>query len=150
MSNFDLPQQCGLLLQLKTPNGEIVSIVWSFECRHARPLCRRPLILHQKLASLKHYHISERNMATKEVSVEDDPNLLTRRCSQLVFVHNSFLRKNLGLRVYKVDLVEELKPDSHPKHHWFGEQSPKKTNPQGLTLCNCSHQRSDLKNMWFQ
>ncbi|CAK1602462.1 unnamed protein product [Parnassius mnemosyne] len=60
---------------------------------------------------------TEGNIAGVARSVEEDAEMSIRRRSQLVGLCPSttwkILRKDLGLRAYKIQLVQELKPNDH-------------------------------------
>lgn len=68
---------------------------------------------------------TEENIASVSASVNDDPNLSIRRRSQQVGLCFSttwkILRKDLGLKAYKIQLAQELKPGDLPQRRIFGE-----------------------------
>lgn len=70
-----------------------------------------------------------------EQSIEEDPNESIRhRAQQLELCPSTLwkiLRKDLGLRAYKIQLVQELKPNDHRARRTFGEwaQNEMATDP---------------------
>ncbi|GFV39287.1 DUF4817 domain-containing protein [Trichonephila clavipes] len=68
---------------------------------------------------------TEEAIATVERSIEEDPNeSISHRAQELDLCPSTLwkiLRKNLGLRVYKIQLVQELKPNDHQARRRFVE-----------------------------
>lgn len=64
-------------------------------------------------------------VAAMNESVTEDPNLSIRRRAQEMNLCPSttwkILRKDLGLREYKIQLVHKLEPDDHPRRRAFAE-----------------------------
>ncbi|GFX13199.1 DUF4817 domain-containing protein [Trichonephila clavipes] len=68
---------------------------------------------------------TEEAIATVERSIEKDPNESIRHRAQELDLFPStlwkILRKDLGLRAYKIQLVQELKPNYHQARRRFVE-----------------------------
>lgn len=68
---------------------------------------------------------TEEAVAAVQESIEDDPNQSIRRRSQQLGLCPStlwkILRKDLGLKAFKIQLVQELKPNDHRMRRQFGE-----------------------------
>lgn len=68
---------------------------------------------------------SEENIAAVSASVDEDPNLsIPRRAQQLNLSQTTtwrILRKDLGLHPYKIQLVQELKPQDHGMRRTFAD-----------------------------
>ncbi|GFW35195.1 DUF4817 domain-containing protein [Trichonephila clavipes] len=68
---------------------------------------------------------TEEAIATVERSIEEDPNESIRHRAQELDLCPStlwkILRKDLGLRAYKIQLVQELKPNDHQVRRRFVE-----------------------------
>ncbi|GFW89013.1 DUF4817 domain-containing protein [Trichonephila clavipes] len=68
---------------------------------------------------------TEEAIATVERSIEEDPNESIRHRAQELDLCPStlwkILRKDLGLRAYKIQLVQELKPNDHQARRRFVE-----------------------------
>ncbi|GFV51711.1 DUF4817 domain-containing protein [Trichonephila clavipes] len=68
---------------------------------------------------------TEEAIATVERSIEEDPNESIRHRAQELDLCPStlwkILRKDLGLRAYKIQLVQELKPNDHQAKRRFVE-----------------------------
>lgn len=73
---------------------------------------------------------TEEAIAAVERSVEEDPNQSIRHRAQELDMCPStlwkILRKDLGLRAYKIQLVQELKPHDHLARRSFGEWAQNK------------------------
>lgn len=73
---------------------------------------------------------TEEVIAAVERSVEEDPNQSIRHRAQELDMCPStlwkILRKDLGLRAYKIQLVQELKPHDHLARRRFGEWAQNK------------------------
>ena len=67
---------------------------------------------------------SAENIARIDVSVPNDPNQpISRHSQELCIVQATlwrFLRKDLGLHIYKIKLTQELKPMGHTAHDTIG------------------------------
>lgn len=94
---------------------------------------------------------TEEVIAAVEQSVEEDPNeSIRRRAQQLVLSPSTLwkiLRKDLGLRAYKIQLVQELKPRDHQMRRTFGEWAENK-----IRLDPYFHQKilfSDEAHFWL-
>ncbi|XP_016968744.1 uncharacterized protein LOC127012206 isoform X2 [Drosophila biarmipes] len=68
---------------------------------------------------------TEEAIATVERSIEEDPNEsilhLAQELDLCPFTLWKILRKDLGLRAYKIQLVQELKPNDHQARRRFFE-----------------------------
>ncbi|GFU34329.1 DUF4817 domain-containing protein [Trichonephila clavipes] len=66
---------------------------------------------------------TEQAIATVERSIEEDPNVSIRHRAQDLCPSTlwKILRKDLGLRAYKIQLVQELKPNDHQARRRFIE-----------------------------
>ncbi|GFW55026.1 DUF4817 domain-containing protein [Trichonephila clavipes] len=68
---------------------------------------------------------TEEAIATVERSIEEDPNeSINHRAQELDMCPSTLwkiLRKDLGLRAYKIKLVQELKPNDHQARRRFVE-----------------------------
>ncbi|GFU68846.1 DUF4817 domain-containing protein [Trichonephila clavipes] len=69
--------------------------------------------------------LTDKVIATVERSIEEDPNESIRHRAQELDLCPStlwnILRKDLGLRAYKIQLVPELKPNDHQARRRFVE-----------------------------
>jgi len=67
----------------------------------------------------------EKNIAAVAQSVLEQPSTSTRHRSQNLNISRTSLRrilnKDLGMKPYKVQLVQELKPHDHPMRFWFAQ-----------------------------
>ena len=68
---------------------------------------------------------TEENLAVVSASVNDDRQLSIRRCMQQLDLCNAttwqILQKDLGVKPFKVQLVQELKPNDLSQCRIFGE-----------------------------
>ena len=69
---------------------------------------------------------TEENIAAVSASVNDDHQLSIRRRSQQLGLSESttwkILRKDLGVKPFKIQLAQELKPNDLPQLRIFGEK----------------------------
>ena len=94
----------------------ITSLVQKFECTYS--LCDVTVPVRRRFGR------SAENIARIDVSVPNDPNQpISRHSQELCIVQATlwrFLRKDLGLHIYKIKLTQELKPMGHTAHDTIG------------------------------
>jgi hypothetical protein len=99
----------------------------------------------------RHTVRTEEVIAAVERSVEEDPNESIRhRAQQLELCPSTLwkiLRKDLGLRAYKIQLVQELKPHDHYTRRTFGEWA--ENNIQLDPRFQCKILFSDEAHFWL-
>jgi hypothetical protein len=87
--------------------------------------CTNFTLLDSKPSTRQRNVRTEENIAAVARSVEEDAEMSIRRRSQLVGLCPSttwkILRKDLGLRAYKIQLVQELKPNDHRLRRIFAD-----------------------------
>ncbi|GFY23060.1 DUF4817 domain-containing protein [Trichonephila clavipes] len=94
---------------------------------------------------------TEEDIATVERSIEEDPNESIRHRAQELDLCPStlwkILRKDLDLRAYKIQLVQELKPNDHQERRGFVEWAQNE-----IAVVPDFHKRilfSDEAHFWF-